>query len=144
MAVEASRVVLKLPNDPRLVAAAAAAVEHFAERVGFDAPAQADLAAAVEEACCETLPLLPNSDATLDVTVEEFPDRLEVTLQHQGQAVPTAGLDTFAIPGAEAAGAGGLSGLGLLSRVDRVQYNTQGGTSRMTLVKYVRAHPGRR
>ncbi len=139
VANENSRVVLKLTGDLRLLAAVAGAVGHLAEQAGFDARAQADLIAAAEEACRDTFPLLTPDDPTLGVTIQGFPDRLEVTLEHQGRAVPTAGLETFAIPGAE--GAGGLSALGLLVRVDRVQYDVQGGASRMTLIKYLRGRP---
>ncbi len=133
---DSGRVVLKLSNDPRLVAGVAGAVGHIAERAGLDAGAQADLVAAAEEALRQTFPLRADAGALLGVTIEDFPDRIEVTLEHQGHPLPAAGLETFAVPGAEETG--GLSGLKLLARVDRVQYDTQGGVSRMTLIKYVR------
>jgi anti-sigma regulatory factor (Ser/Thr protein kinase) len=123
---ESGRVVLKLSNDPRLVASVAGAVGHIAERAGFDTGAQADLVAAAEEALRQTFPLLANAGALLGVTVEDFPDRVEVTLEHRGHPLP-ASQQT-----------GGLTGPKLLARVDRVQYDTQGGVSRMTLIKYIR------
>ncbi len=136
MASDPGRVVLKLSNDPRLMAGMTGAVEHMAERAGCGARACADLIAAAEEACRDTFPLLPAADAQLAVTIEDFPDRVEVTFEYQGGGLPAAGLDTFAVPGAE--GVGGLSGRKLLARVDRVQYDIQDGTSRLTLVKYIR------
>ena len=136
VAGDPGRVVLKLSNDPRLMAGVSGAVEHMAERAGCDARACADLIVAAEEACRETFPLLPAADAQLAVTIEDFPDRVEVTFEYQGQTRPAAGLDTFAVPGAEEEG--GLSGRKLLARVDRVQFDTQDATSRLTLVKYIR------
>ena len=136
--------MLRLTNDARLVAAAGGAVGHFADRAGLDAHARADLVAATEEACRDTFPLLTPSDPVLGVQIEGFPDRIEVTFEHHGQQVPTAGPEGFAAPGGEGSGAGGSSGRRLLSRVDRVKYNIEGGTSRMTLVKYAHAQPGKK
>jgi hypothetical protein len=50
--------------------------------------------------------------------------------------VPAVGLETFAPSGAEASG--GLNGVELLSRVDRVSFNAEKGIARTTLVKYLR------
>ncbi len=133
------RVLLKLTNDARLVAAVGGAVGYFAEQAGVDARARADLITATEEACRDTFPLLDDADPVLGVQVEGFPDRIEVTLEHQAQPAPAAGLETF-VSGGEQTGTGRAGGLRLLSRVDRVQYGAEGGTSRMTLVKYVRSH----
>ena len=143
MASEPARVFLKLSNDPRLVAGVGAAVAHVAEEAGFDARSQADLVAATEEACRETLPLLADANARLCVYIECFADRIEVTLEHPGQARPIAGLDSFAFPRAQEVNARGLSGLALLARVDRILYNACGGISRMTLVKYLGMRPGK-
>ena len=129
MADDPGRVVLKLSNHPRLVAGVAGAVGHVAARAGCDARALADLVAAAEEACRNAFSLLAAADAQLGVTIEDFPDRVEVTLEHEGQPAPGA------------AGPGGLSSAKLLARVDRVQYDTQGAVSRMTLIKYFRAEP---
>ncbi len=144
MATRTTRVVLRLTNDARLVAAAGGAVGHFADHAGLDAHTRADLVAATEEACRDTFPLLTPSDPVLGVQIEGFPDRIEVTFEHHGQQVPTAGLESFIAPREEGSGAGGSSGLRLLSRVDRVKYNTEGSRSRMTLVKYVQTRPGKK
>ncbi len=129
------RVVLKLTRDARLVAGVGGAVGYFAEQAGLDAHARADLITATEEACQETFPLLTDADPILGVEIEGFPDRIEVTLEHQGPSNST---------GAEGTGAGQVGRLRLLSRVDRVQCDAEGGTSRMTLIKYVGAHPAKK
>lgn len=66
-----------------------------------------------------------------------------MTLAHHGQPEPMAGLESFAL-GAEQIGAGRPGGRRLLSQVDRVQYRAEGGTSHMTLVKYVGASPSKK
>jgi len=130
------RVLLKLTSDARLVAAVGGAVGSFAEQAGLDARARADLIAATEEACWGTFPLLTDADPLLGVEIEGFADRIEVTLAHQGQSEPTGA--------AEETGAGGTRGRRLLSRVDRVRYGAEGGTSRMTLVRYVGANSSKK
>jgi hypothetical protein len=134
VASEGHRVELTLTNDSRLVSAVTGAVNHFAVRAGFDAAARKALIEATEQACLDTFKLLPSDDAPLGVVIEDFEDRLEITFEHTGEATPSAGLETFGIAGLEDA----QSGLALLSRVDRVQYHTEEGISRMKLVKY---HP---
>src|SRR5437899_9868889 len=49
--------------------------------------------------------------------------------------------ETSGLPRTEPAQPAGSSGRGLLGRVDHVLSNTQGGTSRTTLVKYIREVP---
>jgi hypothetical protein len=131
---ESRRVELTLNNDPRLVSAVTGAVDVFAARAGFDDPARKALVEATELACSDTFELLGDEEAPVAVIVESFNDRLEITLQHSGEAAPSAGLESFGIAGLE----GAQSGLKLLSRVDRVQYHTEQGVSQMKLVKY---HP---
>ena len=112
--------------------------------MGFPAEQGAGLAAAVGEASRDTFPLLEQPNEMVGVTLEQFPDRMEVVVEHKGQALPTAGLDTFAIPDAAESGAGGVSGLSLLRYVDRVQYDSRGGVSRMRLIKYLPGAAGSR
>ena len=127
------RAHLRVDNDPRLLAGLAGAVEHFAKQAQFAAEASAELVAAVEEACRETFPLLSDAHPELFVIFEVFPDRAEIILEHRGEALPSAGLDTFL---GDPDAPGGLTGLSILSKVDRVQYNTEGGVSRTTLIKH--------
>jgi len=132
-----NRVELRLPDDPRLLRAVSGAIEHFSRRVGLDAEGQQDLVAAAEEACRNTFKLLQEDDGLLCVAVQDFSDRIEVTLEHKGEPLPSAGLETFAGFGGDGGEGGDLSGLALISRVDRILYDTEGEISRMTLVKYV-------
>jgi hypothetical protein len=136
---EHSRVELTYPNDPWLQGVVNLAVVRFAQRAGLDEKAQAELAAATGQACADTFKLLTGADNELTVVVEDFADRVEVTLNHRGEALPSAGLETFA--GLGEGGPEDLSGLALLSRVDRVLYETTDGTSRTILVKYTSAGP---
>ena len=136
--IEHSRVEIKL-SDERFLGGVSAAVQRSAQRVGFDATAQEELIATVEDVCRDTFPLLTAEDSFLEVSIEDFADRMEISVAHRGESKPTAGLDSFA--GAE--GAIGTDGLWLLARVDRVQYQTEGGVSRMTLIKYALAPPGK-
>jgi anti-sigma regulatory factor (Ser/Thr protein kinase) len=125
------RVHMRLSGDPRLVAGVGGAVQRMAERAGLGEAAAAALASATEEACQNTFPLLQPSDPFLSVGVFSFHDHLEVTVEHRGVEEPSAGLDTFLRGGGE------TTGLDLMARVDRVQYDTAGGTSRTTLIKYL-------
>lgn len=139
MATKTSRVVLRLTKDERLVAAVEAAAGHFAERVFLDTSARADLVTVAADVCRATFPLLAGPDATLEVTLEGFSDRIELTLEHEGQAELAPDLATFAFP---REGGDELGGINLLARVDRVLCDSQEGTSRMTLVKYIHRRPG--
>jgi hypothetical protein len=138
MSADPARTELKLHDDPRLMAAVGAVVCHSAQRAGLPAEAQDGLAAAVIEACRDTFPLVQSDgrdDASLKVAVEDFHDRVEVTIEHSGEALPTAGLDTFC-GGAGLGATTGISGSLQDTRVDRVQYETREGRSRMKLTKY--------
>jgi len=140
VAREIGRIELKLDRDARLTAGVTAAVIHVAESAGLGADAQADLVAAAEDACGEAFRLLTAAGARLAVTIEEFTDRIEVTLEYRVQPAQV-GRETSGLPRTEPAQPVGSTGRGLLGRVDNVLSNTQGGTSRTTLVKYIRAQP---
>jgi len=127
-----ARTELKVHNDPRLLAAVGAIVSHSAHRAGLPREAQHGFAEAAVEAVRETFPLLGNDstgDRDLRMVIEDFPDRVQVTIEHSGESKPSAGLDTFA-------GSASLQD----TRVDRVQYDTHEGRSRMTLIKYRDQH----
>lgn len=131
-----NRTELKVHNDPRLLCAVGAIVSHSAHRAGLPREAQQGLADAAVDACRETFPLLGNnSDGTrhLQMVVEGFPDRVQVTIEHSGETKPSAGLDSFASGGQ---GSGKISESLQDNRVDRVQYDTHEGRPRMTLIKY--------
>jgi len=128
---------MEVSSDPRLVPGVGAAVELCACRSGLSGASCEDLKVAAEEAVRDTFGLLAG-DGQLTVLCEAFADRVEVVLEHHGEALPTAGLDTFLTAGAQAASAGMVTGLSLLMRVDRVLYHTENGVSRTTLVKYLK------
>jgi hypothetical protein len=133
MSADPSRTELTLQDDPRLIAGVAAIVL-FA---GLSTAAQEALAAATADACRETFPLVNtngNSDSALRVIISDFPDRVEVAIEHSGESLPSAGLDTFV--GSGSGSQARLSDALQKTSVDRVQYETRNGVSRTTLIKY--------
>jgi hypothetical protein len=133
------RVVFHLDQDSRLVTVFCCAVEHQAMQAGFQTEAGAQLARAAGDVCRETISQLGANGQGVDVTLDTFSDRIEVAIHCRDQAIPAIGLETFAFSEAGTGGAGGLNGLELLSRVDRVLYNAEGGVARTTLVKFLPA-----
>jgi hypothetical protein len=137
MTDEATRVEFHLDRDPRLISPIRSAIHFQALRAGLEAKRCDDFARACEDVCREALLQLTDADGGLDVTLDSFPDRMEISIHHHGQLVPAVGLETFAFPNALAGGAGGLNGLELLSCVDRVMFNSEEGVARTTLVKFL-------
>ena len=138
MSSDAAHTELILHEDTRLFGAISAVVHHASQRCGLSEAGVQGLAAATEEACRETFPLMEgqgNGEPTVKVIVSDFTDRVEVAIEHTGEALPTAGLDTFIGDGTGDPGAG-LSRALQMTKVDRVQYQTSSGVSRMTLIKY--------
>jgi hypothetical protein len=138
MTGESTRVQFHLDRDPRLISAVRSAVHFQASRAGLEEESCENFAIASEDVCKEALTQLTDADGGLDVTLDTFPDRMEISIHHRGQLTPAVGLETFALPGADAGGAGGLNGVELLSRVDRVMFNSEAGVARTTLVKFLR------
>jgi hypothetical protein len=142
VSTDQARTELKVHDDPRLLAAVGAIVSHSAHRAGLPQEAQKGLAEAAIDACRETFPLLANQNSAnreLQIVVEDFPDRVQVTIEHSGEALPTAGLDSF-VGGSKEGVAEGISNSLQDTRVDRVQYETHEGRSRMTIIKYRGGH----
>jgi hypothetical protein len=138
MTSESMRVVFHLDQHSAMVSVLRSAVQFQAAQAGFESETCSEIAKASEGVCHETLSQITDADGGLDVTLDSFPDRFEVSFLHRGQMAPAVGLEKFALPDAFAAGAGGINGLELLSRVDRVLYNTENGNVRTTLVKFLR------
>ena len=134
MSEETKRAQLKLTGGAGLFPAAAAALEHFAEESSLGESAGRALVAACEQVCCDALRRAGAEEGTLEVSIELFPDRLEVAIAHPGVEGPAVGLDAFL---GTASVPGDAPGINLLSRVDRVRYETIGQVSRMILVKYL-------
>jgi hypothetical protein len=140
MTDEPVRVVFHLDQDWRLVGVFCCAVEHQAIHAGFEPEAGAQLAGAAGDVCRETISKLGGNGGGIDVTLDTFPDRIEIAIHSRSQAIPAIGLEAFAFSSAQSEGPGGLNGQDLLSRVDRVLYNAEDGMARTTLVKFLPAH----
>jgi len=140
MTDEPVRVVFHLDQDPRLVGVFCCAVEHQAAQAGLETVAGAQLSKAAGDVCRETISQHGGSGEAVDVTMDTFSDRMEIAIHCRGQVLPAVGLEKFAFSGASAGEGEGLNGLELLSRVDRVLYNSDGGVARTTLVKFLPAH----
>jgi hypothetical protein len=133
---EHSRTVLHLCPDDRLVVAVGGAVAHFAERAGMDDAARNLLTGALEDLCRQTLPLLNGNGESLDVVVEDFDDRLQISVEHRGEAQPSVGVETFIAECARESKQR-VTGVHLLRTVDRIEYDARDGSIRTTLVKYL-------
>jgi hypothetical protein len=140
MTDEPVRVVFHLDQDWRLVGVFCCAVEHQAIQAGFETEAGAQLASAAGDVCRETISQLGGKEQAVDVTLDTFSDRIEIAIHCRDQAIPAIGLESFAGCGTLSEGTGALNGLELLSRVDRVLFNAEGGVARTTLVKFLPAH----
>jgi hypothetical protein len=139
MSTDPARTELKVHNDPRLLKAVGAIISHSAHRAGLPHEAQQGFAEAAVDAVRDTFPLLGNDssgNSDLRMVVEDFPDRVQVTIEHSGESKPSAGLDTFVGGGPKEHASGKISASLQDTRVDRVQYDTHEGRSRMTLIKY--------
>jgi hypothetical protein len=120
--------------DARLAAAVGGAARFLADAAGLPENAVAQLQSAIVAACQESFSHLTRNNPHLAVTLTRFPDRIEVALAHQGDALPAVGLDSIA---GFAANLGGKGGANPLVGVDRVQYETRGGEAVTRLTKYI-------
>jgi len=118
MKPERARTTLHLSSDERMIAGVGGAVAHHAKHSGLDQETRDLLAAGLEDFCRQTLPLLSGDDDRLEVSIGEFEDRIEIVIEHHGQACLSVGMDTF-LRGGAAASPTLLPGVRLLSIVDR-------------------------
>ena len=137
---EPVRVIFHLDPDARLVRVLCGAVQFQAEHAGFEPEAGDLLARATGDVCRGIISELSGNGESLDVAVDTFSDRIEIGIHGRGQTIPPIGLEMFAAPAAHGAESGRISGVELLSRVDRVLYNAEDGVARTTLVKFLPAH----
>lgn len=128
------RIVFHLNRSWDLVAVFCSAVEHQASHAGFPTEAGADLARAAGDICRETISQLGGDGDGVDVTLDTFPDRIEVAIHCRG--LQPEALEELGASDSDAA-AGGVSEQELLSRVDRVLFNAEDGIVRTTLVKFL-------
>ena len=116
-----SRIECTFDNDPRLIASLGPLVAHAAKRAGLPEKTQEDAAAAVVEAFHEMLNPANGRGTGASKTklvVEEFSDRLEVTIESSAGAKPE-GISKR------------LEGM----VVDRVRCDEREGRVRVTLLK---------
>ena len=127
---------MHLEADARLAAAVGGAARYLAAAAGLESDAIAQLQSAILAACSEAFEHLAEAHPYLDVTLTRFPDRIEVALSHQGEALPAVGLDTIAGLATQIGGA--KSSPGVFAGIDRVQYETRGAETVTLLTKYIR------
>ncbi len=126
MATEHSRTELILENDSRLIRGVASVVVHVGERLGMPPEPLKELTEAAEKTCLKSFPLIGNHNATLKVIVQDFPDRVEVTVEYPGLiSAPTASSVTTG------------------TRVDRVVHQSNGKRTRTVLVKFLPHTPAK-
>lgn len=137
MTTESGKTEFLLEEDPRLLHAIQAVVTFSGERAGLSPQALEGFIAAIKNACHETFPLAHRGETgkrALRVVVEDFPDRIEVSIEHAGEVLPSAGLDTFCGGAGDQSAAISQALQG--AHIDRVQYETHDGRARMRLIKY--------
>jgi hypothetical protein len=138
MTDEPARVVFHLDPNAALVGVLRSVVQFRASNAGFEAEPCADIAGACEDVCREIVSKCTDADSGLDVTLDTFADRIEVSILHRGQLGRAIGNRISPVGNTPAEGAGGIDGLELRSRVDRVLHNTEDGKVRTTLVKFLK------
>lgn len=139
MGIEPVHAVFHLDANIALIGVVRCAVQFQAAQAGFETETCAGIAAASEDVCREAASKLTDAGSGLDVSIDTFADRIDVSIMHRGQLEPPMDLQTLSPGNVPEEGSGGLNGLELLSRVDRVLYSTEGGKVRTTLVKYLKS-----
>lgn len=118
---------MTVPDDPRLIPAVGAVVTHAAERAGLEASVQEGFAASAIEACRERFSLIRKvgeADARLRVSVVDYPDRVEVSIENVGKPAQSEGTKP-------------LRPAQQYAMVDRVVHEAHNGRVRTTLIKYI-------
>jgi hypothetical protein len=131
---EAKSIRVQIDRDPRLAAAVGGAARYLADSAGIEGDAVTQLQKAVIAACREAFEYLTEDHPHLVVTLTRLSDRIEVEVAHEGKNPPAIGLDTIV----KSASQDGASGGGLLSGVDRIQYEAQSEVTKTRLTKYIR------
>lgn len=127
---ETGRVELTLSRDPRLLAGVAGAVNHFAETAGMDESARASLVAAIEDACNEAFLQLPQSNASIAMSLESPPGCVEAVLIFRGAAAKAERAEKIQ--------------RALRDRLDRVTRESESGAIRLILIKNTVTHRKKR
>jgi hypothetical protein len=124
-----ARTEFTLHNDLRLLAAVDAVIAYSGQRSGLSAAAQAALSTAVRDAGRQALSAAggqaskPDAAPSVTIVVEDFPDRVEVSLEPGLPATPPAARPDSPRPG-----------------VDAVTVESHHGASRLRLIQYAVGH----
>jgi hypothetical protein len=128
---DSKSIQMKMDADARLAAAAGGAARFLAEAAGLASEAAAELQKSIVEACKEAFDGLTGNHPHLTVTLFRYPDRIEVSVAHEGEASPAVGLDRIA------GFAGQLGGSTALGGIDGVQFEAHEGQAVTRLTKYL-------
>jgi len=132
VATEPTTIRLQIDADPRLAAAAGGVARYLADSTSLESDAVVNLQAAVVAACQEAFQNSRDDKPCLQVSLTRYSDRIEVALACPGDAAPAVGLDAIAGFATQIGSASGA-----LGGVDRVQYESVGGTAITRLTKYL-------
>jgi len=115
------RTEARLERDTRLIAAVGAIVDHAAYHAGMGDVRRSSLARAAELMCRDVWPAPRDGDPAMEVTCDQYGDRVEVAIQGGGtpDAKVEAALEKFR------------------KQLDRVSTENRAGKLRITLVEYL-------
>src|SRR5262249_51195961 len=91
VATEATSFRLRIDADRRLAAAVGGVARYLADAAGLENSAITRLQTSVVAACIEVFDHLVGAHPRITADLERFPDRIEVVLSHQGEALPAVG-----------------------------------------------------
>ena len=124
MSADSVRIDCVFQDDPRLLEAVHLMVSHAARVVGVSEKDAAALAHQVVDTCRKVFaaPSLPVGEAAVHLLVDQFHDRVEITLEYPG---PPADLEKLGDAAASAHRA-----------ADSLQHQSVSGRSRLVFTKY--------
>lgn len=122
---------MRMDADARLAAAAGGAARFLADDAGLESGAGAQLQSSVIAASKEAFLHLAPTHPHLEITFARFPDRLEISLSHEGDAPLASPSSAAAAKMQSRANSGELPG------VDRVQYEAHGNEIVIRLTKFL-------
>ena len=130
------RVSFRLDPTAALVGVLRGSIQFQAAQAGCEK--SEDVAGAAETLCRQSIMRPGEVSERLEVILNSFPDRIEVSVARPGPALPAADRESH-VQGV--AGRAGEIGSVLMSRVDRILYKSEEGRAWTTLVKLL--HPGK-
>lgn len=128
MSTDSKHIEIRLDADSRFAAAAAGAARYLGESSGLTTDASSKFQAAILFACEEAFSQLDALNSSVQVVLNQFPDRIDVVIIHHTDA-PSVGLHPLLSTGKNA-----------IEGVDRVQYEQKSGSSVTRLTKFLGPH----